>query len=168
MQLADKLVGLGLFIASFLFLLTMHRFVYGGVQSTVGPLFFPKFVMTLVVVLSLVLVFKGFLRPAKKEAAAEPEETEASPATFKDPLEEEEVSNLNIVIYLGLLVAYMGMMHLVGFIVSTPIVMMVVAIILKGRNYIAMALMSIFFSVTLYYVALKLMKIMLPAGILFE
>lgn len=165
MILANKVVALVIFAGSFLFMLNMHKYVYGGVQSSVGPLFFPKFVMTLVVALSLLLVGMEFFK--KKKEAVPP--SALQPEGVKEAGgEEEEVNNWNIVIYLGILFGYMAMLHFIGFLISTPIVMMAVAIILKGRNYITMTLMSIFFSVTLYYVALKMMKIILPAGILFE
>lgn len=164
---ADLFVGLLLFVSSFIFLLTMHRFVYGGTQSAVGPLFFPRFIITIVVLLSFIQIVLAFIHPGTKQSR----ETTANSGSSqpKAPAEDEaETSNQNIVIYIGILFLYLAMLHWLGFMVSTPVIMTCVAYILNGRNFAVFIPMSVGFSVALYYIALKLMKIMLPMGVLFE
>ena len=149
----DILIGFILFVISFPFLLNMHHFVSGGTHSAVSPLDFPRFVMTLVVILSLVLMITGLFSSPKKKL---------------EEITENPPNKVNTLIYLGILFLYLGLLHYVGFIISTPIVMTMVAYILNGRNFKVMVPGFIGFSVGLYYVALKLMKIILPMGIFFE
>ncbi|MCG8567381.1 MAG: tripartite tricarboxylate transporter TctB family protein [Desulfobacterales bacterium] len=151
----DIIIGFILFMISFPFLLNMHHFVSGGTHSAVSPLSFPRFVMVLVVILSLVLMVTGFL----SKPTADPQAKEKASAP---------VNQVNTLIYLGLLFLYLILLHYVGFVIATPIIMVAVAYILNGRNFKVMIPGFIAFSVILYYVALKLMKIMLPLGIFFE
>ncbi len=149
----DVVIGLILFMISFPFLLNMHRFVSGGMHSAVSPLSFPRFVIVLVVILSVVLMITGLF---SKSAPAVEEKKGVGP------------NPVNSLIYLGLLFLYLILLHYVGFMVATPIIMVGVAYILNGRNFKVLIPGFIAFSVGLYFVALKLMKIMLPLGIFFE
>ena len=149
----DVFIGFILFVISFPFLLNMHHFVSGGTHSAVSPLDFPRFVMTLVVILSLVLMITGFISPSEKKL---------------EKITENPPNKVNTLIYLGILFLYLGLLHYVGFVIATPIVMTMVAYILNGRNFKVLIPGFIGFSVGLYYVALKLMKIILPMGIFFE
>jgi hypothetical protein len=171
----DISIGLVIFSLSFAFLLTMHRFVLGGVQSTIGPLFFPRFIITLVVVLSLALVLIGWLNGNSKEQGIQKRaDGTLQAATQVSTEESEKTSSKQIVIYLGILFFYLISLNFIGFIISTSITMILVAYLLKGRrllkgrNLLTFAPGAIGFSIALYYIALKLMKIMLPLGILFE
>ena len=151
----DVIIGVILFMISFPFLLNMHHFVSGGMHSAVSPLSFPRFVMVLVVILSVVLVITGlFSKPVPTATDGKKDATAANP--------------VNSLIYLGLLFLYLILLHFVGFMIATPIIMVCVAYILNGRNFKVLIPGFIAFSVGLYFVALKLMKIMLPLGIFFE
>lgn len=164
-NLLDVIIGLVLFSGSLAFLLNMHKYVDGGTQSTVGPLVFPKFIITLTVVLSFLLLIFAVFKAIKRRKQTE----DVLDASASLPAAQVEKTNtINIVIYLGILFGYIFMMHFFGFLISTPIVMLLVIYILNGRNFKAMIPMSIGFSFIIYYVALKLMKIILPAGTLFD
>ena len=154
----DVIIGVIFFVISFPFLLTMHHFVSGGTHSSVSPLSFPRFVVVLVVILSIVLVITGLLeKPASGKASA-PDAGNSVP----------DINHVNTAIYLGILFLYLVLLHFVGFVIATPIIMLMVAYILNGRNFLILAPAFTAFSVGLYYISMKLMKIILPTGIFFE
>ena len=164
-NMTDVVIGLILFIASLTFLLIMHRFVSGGMHSATHPLSFPRFVITLVVLLSFVLILDGWFSKKKQQPKPENQPLEEQGAL---PDQDPKTSNINILIYLGILFLYLILLHFVGFLIGTPIIMLMVAYILHGRNFKTLVPMAIGFSVAIYYIALKLMKIILPMGIFFE
>ena len=164
----NVVIGAVLFLVSFPFLLNMHKYVSGGSHSSVSPLAFPKFVMILVVVLSLVLVVTGLLEKPGKDGTRDQDGDPAKPAPGLPGAQAGKINHKNTLVYLGILFLYLAGLHFVGFMISTPIIMLMVAYILQGRNFLALVPGFIAFSVGLYYISMKLMKIILPAGILFE
>ena len=150
----DIVLGLIIFCACLPFLIVMPQFVSGGASSITSPLSFPRFVIGIAVALSFLLIVAACLYPKKEER--------------KDvDLEDDRRQALNILLYIGILFLYLGMLNNVGFMISTPIILLMVARLLQGRNFLILLPLSIFFSVGLYYVALKLMKVMLPCGVFF-
>lgn len=155
MNKTDIFIGALIFAVSFPFLIMMPQFVSGGASSVTSPLSFPRFVISIVVALSLVLVITSYFWPKKHEK----ERLSATEARHR---------NIYIPLYIAILFLYLVLLHYVGFLISTPVIMLMVAFLLQGRNFITLTVGSIIFTVGLYYVALKLMKIMLPGGVFFE
>ncbi len=164
-NLADIIISLLLSCGSLAFLMNMHKFVYGGMKSTVGPLVFPRFVIIVAVILSFLLLLFALFKPAAKKQISPPAGQSCGPETAEAL---DSSSTKKSIIYVAVLFAYLIMLQFIGFLISTPIVLLVVAYILNGRNFKVLAPMSIIFSTTLYFVAARLMHIILPAGIWFE
>ncbi len=150
----DFIIGGVIFCVGCPFLISMPFFVSGGASSVTSPLSFPRFVVSIAVILGVLLMAAACVSSKNSR-----EET-ASAGTHG--------SKGNILLYIGILFLYLFLLHYAGFLVSTPIIMLMVAYLLQGRNFRVLVPSSIIFSVAIYYVALKLMKIMLPVGVLFE
>lgn len=166
-NLADLIISLVMSVGSLTFLIHMHKFVDGGMPSVVGPLVFPRFVIIVTVILSFILLFFAIFKPTVKKAEAPPagENQTCNPDSVEAL---DSASRKNIVIYVAVLFAYLIMLQYIGFLISTPLVILVVAYILNGRNFKFLVPMAVVFSTTVYYVAAKVMHIILPAGIWFE
>lgn len=163
----DIVIGLIIMLLSSVSFITMHRFVYGGTQSVVSPLFFPKFVVAVTSLLSLILVISGYLKFSKRKAAIiKPKKN--IPVRDKKPVEIEETNTIKIIIYVSLLFVYFALLYFTGFLLSTPFVMLFVMAILGNRNYKLMFPLCIVSTIAIYYFAFKFMKVLLPSGILFD
>ncbi len=150
----DLIIGGVIFCVGCPFLAAMPFFVSGGTSSVTSPLSFPRFVVSIAVILGLLLMVAACVPSKNSREEAAPVGTHSS--------------KRNTILYIGILFLYLFLLNYAGFLVSTPIIMLMVAYLLQGRNFKVLVPSSIIFSVTIYYVALKLMKIMLPAGVLFE
>ncbi|WP_051305279.1 tripartite tricarboxylate transporter TctB family protein [Desulfogranum mediterraneum] len=155
----DLFIGLILFGISCPFLLNMHHFVSGGMSSASSPLAFPRFIISIVVLLSLLLMITGWFG----KGAVAPSAPGGEEGTDHNPKQTRY-----LFYYLALLFLYLILLHYLGFMISTPIVMLMVSWLLHGRNLLVLTPLAVGFSVALYYLALHLMKIILPMGVLFE
>lgn len=163
-DIQDLIVGILLFFLSFLFMLTMHNFVYGGFETEIGSLFFPKFIVFIILILSTILVILGFLKITKKNFATAFKSEEQK---LYEEMSISEENPLNILIYTILLFSYILLLHFFGFLLSTPLMIFSVMLILRGHNYKILFSFSILVSFVIYYLCYYLMRIMLPTGVIF-
>ena len=164
-DIQDLIVGIALFFLSLLFLLTMHNFVYGGFETKIGSLFFPKFVISIILILSAILVIIGFLKVIKKDFAATYKSEEQK---LYEEMSVSEENPLNVLIYVFLLFLYILLLYFVGFLLSTPFIIFFVMLILRGHNLKILISISAIVSFVIYYLCFYLMRIMLPTGAIFD
>jgi len=163
-HIQDLIVGIVLFFLSLLFFLTMHNFVYGGYETKIGSLLFPKFVISLILILSAILVIMGLLKVIKKDFAATFKSKEQK---LYEEMSTSEENPLNILIYSILLFSYILTLHFFGFFLSTPFIIFFVMLILRGHNFKIIISVSILLPFVIYYLCYYLMRIMLPTGVIF-
>jgi len=163
-DIQDLIVGIVLFFLSLLFMLTMHNFVYGGFETKIGSLFFPKFVIFIILILSTILVSIAFLKARKKNFAMTSKSKEQK---LYEEMSISEESPLNILLYTMLLFSYILLLYFFGFLLSTPLIIFFVMLILRGHNFKIIFSVSILVSFVIYYLCYYLMRIMLPAGVIF-
>jgi len=164
-DIQDLIVGILLFFLSFLFLLTMHNFVYGGFETKLGSLFFPKFVIFSILILSALLVSIIFLKTRKKVFART---LMSKGQKLYEEMSITEENPLNVLIYIILLFSYILLLYLFGFFLSTSLIIFFVMLILRGQNYKIILSISILVPFVIYYLCYYLMRIMLPTGVIFE
>ena len=70
--------------------------------------------------------------------------------------------------YTGVLFLYLLGLHYLGFIYSTPIAMLLIALMLGLKRWLIGLMFYILFTLLLDYVAMHFMQIILPKGILFR
>ena len=164
-EFQNLIVGIALFFLSLLFLLTMHNFVSGGFETKIGSLLFPKFVISIILILSAILVINGFLRVIKKDFAATYKSEEQK---IYEEMSVSEENPLNVLIYVLLLFLYILLLYFVGFLLSTPFIIFFVMLILRGHNLKKLISISAIVSFVIYYLCFYLMRIMLPTGAIFD
>ncbi len=161
----DLIVGIVLIFLSLLFMLTMHNFVYGGFETKIGSLFFPKIVIFFILILNTILVSIVFLKAIKKDFATTFKSEEQK---LYEEMSSSEENSLNILIYILLLFLYILLIYFFGFLLSTPFIIFFVMLIFRGHNFKIMISISILVSFVIYYLCYYLMRIMLPTGYIFD
>ncbi len=81
---------------------------------------------------------------------------------------EERIPVGRIILYLIILFGYLAALNYIGFMYSTPIVMLLIATLLGMKKFFLGAIGSILFTIALYYASLYGLQILLPTGVLFQ
>ena len=157
--------ALSLFLLCFFFWVALcaDRWVVAAMPTTVSPAFFPK--LTAAVLAGVSALLACFcLRTVRHMLKGEVDEEQL------DLQEGGEDAGRFLALggYVAILFLYLAGLHLVGFLVSTPIVMLLVSVMLGLRQWLFGLVCYVLFTLLLNQVVFSLMNIMLPAGILFE
>ncbi|GAA0410547.1 hypothetical protein GCM10009133_18840 [Cocleimonas flava] len=142
----DTFIGL-------LMLLVSAYFYYLAQNMPPEPAEFPKLVISILIVFSLVIMSKGVLLTlrAKKNGTIVDHYFER----IRGPM----------AVYLGLCV-YVGLIELLGFFTSTTIASAFFMLLFGMRSYIKLLLVLIGINVFIYLLFVWQLKIVLPAGVL--
>lgn len=128
------------------------------IRQTIGPSFVPIAILVALIFSALLILFTSLRTNRKPEGAdsapAEPP-TETSAGQYK----------VMAMIVLGLLV-YAIILVPVGFIISTTILILWQAQVFERGKWIRNLVVSILFSILVYYIFVHILEVMLPVGIL--
>lgn len=80
---------------------------------------------------------------------------------------EESIPIGRILIYIGILFAYLIGLYYIGFMYSTPVITLCIAWLLGIKRIFVAAISAVIFTVALYYASFYGLQIMLPSGVLF-
>lgn len=144
----DIVIGSVLITLSII-ILTLDGLAEGGAETDLGTMFMPR------VVAGFILIFSAMI--------AIPSLHQIMRST---PLTAQEKINTNglggVLIYIAIFVAYWWFLPLVGFIFATPIAMFTIAVLLGGRSWLAMSLVSVILPVVIFYGAREIIRVYLP------
>ncbi len=144
----DVVLSTLLIIASVI-ILTDDSLAEGGAESDLGILFLPRVVAGLMILFAGTIAIQSFVKLSK---GAEMEGLEKiSTAGFS-----------GIFIYIGIFIAYWLAVPHLGFIVTTPLVMLGVAVLLGGRNWLPLISLSVITPVLIYYGSREFLRVYLP------
>ncbi len=126
------------------------------------PTFFPQMVSSIIMTFSALLAFEslGFYINYKKGKLTHQMRTLVT--------DHEEDPLWRTFLYIGVLFAYLIGFHFLGFVYTTPIIIVAVALLLGMKNILLGAVVAIAFTLALDYASLHLLQIMLPKGALFS
>ena len=144
----------------------MHRFVYGGVETKLGSLFFPRFAIISIAVLSLLLTCFAVLEITNKFSLGVILKKEKSPVSQQTSAEEH--SWKKAFLYIVMLFGYLLLLYSLGFLVSSPLMIFSVMLLFGGRRLKLMIPLSIIVPLLIYYGCYHYMKVFLPVGVLFD
>ena len=125
-------------------------------KSAISPRFFPTFsVVAVIIACALVLIFDAVerIRNRAKPQAAQESDAEG---------EKEQLSYLRVVLVALLLLAWYIFMPIIGFIISTIVVMCVMSFLLGCRNRIVLIVFPVVFTLALYLSFVELLHVSLP------
>lgn len=144
----DVVLSTLLIIASVI-ILTDDSLAEGGAESDLGILFLPRVVAGLMILFAGTIAIQSFIKLSKGAELEGPEKI--STAGFS-----------GIFIYIGIFIAYWLAVPHLGFIVTTPLVMLGVAVLLGGRNWLALISLSVITPVLIYYGSREFLRVYLP------
>lgn len=125
-------------------------------KSAISPRFFPTFsVVAVMIACALVLIFDAVERVrnrGKVGVAQAPAEDESK----------EELSYIRVVLVAVLLLAWYIFMPMIGFIISTIVVMCIMSFLLGCRNRIVLIAFPVIFTLVLYFCFVELLHVSLP------
>lgn len=137
-----------LIIAS-LVILTSSQLVEGGVETDLGSLVLPRIVATAILVFSAMIGIPSLFNLLKK--------------TPMGPLEHVNTEGFwGVGVYIAILVAYWYGVPRIGFLFATPVAMLTIAILLGGRNWLVMAVVSVVVPTLVYYGSSHFLRVFLP------
>ncbi len=158
-------------LALYIFYLTLTTFVQD--QATGGgpfanSAFYPQWVAGVIIFLSLLLGVSSLLRKREREEPRWAEKDEAADALDrleeKQPLGQDNISGGAIIGIAFILIVYTVLLDMFGYIVVTPFFMALFFWMLRIRNWIAIALLSVISSVALYVFFSSILEVILPPG----
>mgnify|MGYP000241719947 CR=1 FL=1 len=130
-------------------ILTNNNLVEGGAESNLGSMFLPRFVACLIIIFSLIIAVQSLVK-----------------LTNNVTLIENEIINTRglsgVFIYIVILIAYWFSMLHMGFLISTPFIMIAVAILLGGRRWVPIITMSVMTSLIIFYGSKIFLRVYLP------
>lgn len=130
-------------------ILTNDNLVEGGAETDLGSLFLPRLVATLMIIVSAFIGVEAFRKLAKG--------AELTTLEYVD-LE----GSAGVIIYIAIFVLYWVLVPVLGFLVTTPFVMMSVATLLGGRKWFAMTALSVVTPVLIFYGCSYFLRVFLP------
>lgn len=138
-----------IFIIASIIILTNDNLVEGGAESELGSMFLPRVVAVLIIIFSAAVGLGAVQRLCAREDMDEHEWIDTTGMG-------------GIVLYVGIFVAYWLLVPLVGFLIATPFVMFAIAVLLGGRSWLAISLMSVLTPMAVYYASLDFLRVFLP------
>lgn len=156
--------GISLFLLVFFIIVhaNVEAWIMEAMPATVSPAFFPGLVSLILAVLSAGLL--GFSLRAvwhMLSGKVDDERLELQEAG------EEAGRFLSLFAYVGILFLYLLGLHFIGFVYSTPVVMLLVSLVLGLRHWLAGLAAYVAFTLAVDYAAFHFMQIILPTGVLF-
>lgn len=149
-------VGLSaLLITASLIILTSDKLVEGGMETELGSLFLPRLVAIIMILLSGSIGIQSIrhLNAGKQPSSDETISTDGFGG---------------IGLYLLMFIGYWLAVPHVGFIIATPFVMLGIAVLLEGRNWLPMIAMSISIPLIIYFLSYYVLHVYLPTWSLFQ
>lgn len=138
-----------LLIGMAIVILTSNTLVEGGVETEFGSMFLPRVVAVLIILFSVAMGLPSLLKLLKGATPAEHERVDTT-------------GFLGIGLYLLILFAYWFAMPYIGFLIATPLAMFSIALLLGGRNWVAMVALSVITTLIVYYGGSTFLRVFLP------
>ena len=157
--------GISLFLLCFFVWVALHteRWVAASMPTTISPAFFPKLTAAFLAVASALLAcccFRAVLHMLRGEVDEEQRDLQEGG--------EEAGRFLALGGYVAILFLYLAGLHLAGFLLSTPIAMLLVSLMLGLRRWLTGLVCYALFTLLLNHAVFAFMNIILPAGVLFD
>lgn len=130
-------------------ILSNDALVEGGAQTELGPLFLPRIVASVMILLSLGIGLPALLRILRR------------PGTVRSPLGGAGDA-VGVSLYLAILLIYWAAMPWVGFMVATPAAMLAIGWLLGARKWAPMLTISLITPLVIDYGSRAFLRVFLP------
>ena len=151
-------------------LLCFFMTLYGGIDrwiiqtlpSTISPTYFPKVITVLCITMSVLLVYFSVIT-LKTDLGNRSEVVK-----IDENIDEDAVRVFPIICYISVLFLYLICLYFIGFVYSTPFIMLFVALSLGLKRVFVGFTAYVLFTLGLNAAVFHLMHIILPVGVFFE
>lgn len=144
----DIILSTVLIVAS-LIILTNDNLVEGGAATELGSMFLPRIVAAVIIVFSAVIGIQSLRKLAKRT------EIYASELIITEGFS-------GVYMYIGIFIAYWLLVPYLGFLITTPFIMLSVAVLLGGRNWLPIISMSVITPILIFYGSREFLRVYLP------
>ena len=145
---ADVVIG-SILIALSLFILTNDSLVVGGIETDLGSMFLPRLLAIFIMGFSGTIAISALLKLRRKAAIESHEIVDTT-------------GYLGIVVYIAIFALYWFLVPLLGFMLTTPFIMLAIMMLLGGRNWKIMLPLSVIAPILVYYGCYNFLRVMLP------
>ena len=160
----DLIITAALLLLLVILRANIDKCVQQVVPSLINPDFFPSVVLNCLIAINLlilVLDLRQWRRPSLTGPAGEADSDEAGDETGTG-------GPASLLIYIGILFGYVLGLYWLGFVCATPPVMLAIALMLGLRRVALACVVYVLFAVLMNYLALHVMQIILPVGVLWN
>ncbi|MGI6084773.1 MAG: tripartite tricarboxylate transporter TctB family protein [Acetivibrionales bacterium] len=167
-----------LIFAAAIFFLTKD-WAPGTYEIGYGAGYYPRMLTIVLIVLTALLFIEDRVKERKNQKASEisvsaedsrSEEIEPYSETTVSSEDEQQFSWSNLkypAIFLGMMVLYTALLNTLGFIVDTILFLVSGMMVLKGKLHYAI-IISVLFTLVIYFLFANLLKVQLPTGIIWR
>lgn len=147
------------------FFITMEHWIEEGLPAQISPLIFPRFVLGITLLASAVLLVENIYKIIilRSQKNNKPDFVHVSHDSDQD---EYEGSSKGFVLFIFILLVYYLTFDILGFFITTPLVMLAISWLLGGRRVVVSFSMFIAFSIVVHQACFWVLKITLPEGLL--
>ena len=132
-----------------LIILTNDNLVEGGMETDLGSMFLPRLVAVFIIMFSATIGIQSLVKMHKQEELGLLEYIDTT-------------GFLGIGIYVAIFVLYWFLVPYTGFLITTPFVMMSIAVLLGGRSWLSMTAVSVITPLLVYYGCSNYLRVFLP------
>lgn len=156
----DILTASILFFTTSFFFMQMDQYIDQGLPAIIDPILFPKVIALSLMIFTFVYLLGSLYRGYRLIGSP----AQMTEQVFIEQDAEEPESNVGFYAYIAVLLGYYLAFEPIGFVLSTPIAMMVIAKMLGNRKMIVSFVAYVLFTLCIYYLFLKAMQLSLPIG----
>ena len=168
MNWSNIIIGIILLIASAFYYFSTSEFPPPSKTENLGPAFFPTLLAAALALLALLLILSSlFFRGAtgKEKGGAV---IQGAERLEEDSFSVESVSYKFLLGTIGLSFLYVGLLSILGFLISTPLFLIILIRLLGYEKWVNTLAASIGLTAALYLLFATALGVSLPAGVFFS
>ncbi len=155
-EMESLFINVALLAVATYLMLNMGQWIFVAIPTTVDPSLLPRIVSCIITACATFLVCSSIISFIRKKSVSAAEEQDTSENLYY------------VLLYIVVLLLYVVSVYYIGFLISTPIVMLVVSFMLGIRRWFVGLVCYVIFTMLLYYACVHLMQVILPSGVLFS
>ncbi|SDP05233.1 tripartite tricarboxylate transporter TctB family protein [Desulforhopalus singaporensis] len=132
-----------------LIILTNDKLVEGGMETELGSMFVPRLIAVFILIFSGTIGIQSLVKLKKREKL-----------TIHEHINTTGFGGVGI--YFSIFILYWLASPHLGFLVATPFVILAIAYLLGGRNWILIGIMSVIVPILIYYGCSQYLRVFLP------
>ncbi len=168
MNWSNIIIGIILLVSSTFYYFSAAEFPPPTKTENLGPAFFPTLLAATLAFLALLLILSSFLSRSSSEKEQNEAAVDGAERLEEDSFSAENISPTFLFGTICLSFLYVGLLPVLGYLISTPLFLIILIRLLGYEKWINTISASIGLSATLYILFAVILGVNLPAGIFFS